>query len=83
MMQSEFEKYGDSMRRRTADSDGGQKEKDFFRAERLKTKTEKDYLMSLAQRPVMENMEVEDTEYIVDYDMQTNAPLSGRIRNNS
>ena len=27
--------------------------KDYFRAERLKTKTEKDYLMHLAEKPVM------------------------------
>ena len=61
MMMSEFERYGEA-KRRTADSDSNSgREKDFFRADRLKTKTEKDYLMSLAVKPVMEQM-VEEIE---------------------
>ena len=42
----EFMKNGDSDRLR-------RESKEFFKAERLKTRTEKDYLMHLAEKPVM------------------------------
>lgn len=37
-----------------------QKSKDYFRAEKLRTRTEKDYLMHLAEKPVM--MELASSE---------------------
>jgi len=38
--------------------------KDFFVAEKLRTRTEKDYLMHLAEKPVMLEMEIEENEPI-------------------
>jgi len=60
---SHFVLFGDSndpARKGTADS---QKGKEFFKAESLKTKTEKDYLMTLAEKPIqVELLEMNEDE---------------------
>jgi len=60
---SHFVLFGDSndpARKGTADS---QKGKEFYKAESLKTKTEKDYLMTLAEKPIqVELLEMNEDE---------------------
>ena len=54
----------DTATRKGSASDRNETTKDFFVAEKLKTRTEKDYLMHLAEKPVMQEMEIEGNEPI-------------------